>query len=119
MLDIGAKRWEFVDESVTALMANSSAHEVSLKVYHFVTSDEDLDVSTLAVACQIVRELKAREREGQKLSKQALAFIERYNRCCKEGRSIDLTPQPQKAERTPIAPRGTMSKYVPYFVKTA
>lgn len=109
MLDIGAVRWEFVVKNVDALMDGADVQAVSIEVYNFARR-EDIKKSTLAIACQMVRELRVREREGEELSRQAIAFIERYDRCRKEGRSIDLTPM-----KKPLLKPGKLSHLVPTF----
>lgn len=111
MLDIGEERWDFVIKQVEALMIGNYAHGVALAVYHFATQD-DIDVSTLAVSSQIVRELHRRKREGAELTHEAKNFIEEYDRSSKEGRSISLQPV-RPAVQGPMM----FSGYTPHFVR--
>ncbi len=110
MQDIGEERWEFVVQQVDALMIGNYDHGVAFAVYQFATR-EDIDVSTLAISSQIVRELGRREREGETLSQDAKNFIERYEVDRSRGRSISFKP------REPVWGPMMFSGYTPHFVR--
>ncbi len=96
MVDIGELRREFTSSIVDSLLRSKfSSHEAAVNIYSFATR-QDMNVSTLAVSCQVVRELRAREQQGEVLTVEAQCFVEMYDRCRREGRSIDVRPPSKK-----------------------